>query len=555
MNNEISSIDDNKWRNARERFNEVKYLYNLPHRTADDVKKVATKLKLSVAQVYNLLKKYQTNPTTSAFIPGKRGWQKGHTRLLPRQITIIDEVINDDIYKQEPPKLSDLKLEVDRRCRLKSVVKPSSKAVRNRISLLDKKKLVSKQKGAQKAHQLYDPVRSALKVERPLQLVQIDHTPVDLIITDNERREAICRPWLTLAIDVYTRLILAFYLSLYRPSTVSVAAAMSQMFLPKADWLAARNIGIDWPARGIPEAIAMDNAKEFWCKAIRRACGEYGIEPIYRPVGRPKVLGAHIERLIGTVMGAVHLLPGTTFSNIAQKGKYDSVAKATLTFEEAEHWIALEILGKYHYDKHSGINLSPIGAWHNDFDKSIDFHLEKLDPQKLFVDFLPEVTRTVTREGIVFQKIHYWDDVLTAWLIKQNRKVITKYNPRDLSKIFIKDGNGHINPLGYRDLRHPPVTLSEVKYANSVLNARAAQSVNEDIIFATVLEQRDLVEKALRDKRSARRKRKERELGFSESQYHTNNNHDKTSTENQDNTNSGESWDDPDEDYTSEEWP
>jgi putative transposase len=46
---------------------------------------------------------------------------------------------------------------------------------------------------------------------------------------------------------------------------------------------------------------------------------EYGIRIDYRPPGTPH-FGGHIERLIGTTMGAVHLLPGTTFSNVAEKG-------------------------------------------------------------------------------------------------------------------------------------------------------------------------------------------------------------------------------------------
>ena len=41
----------------------------------------------------------------------------------------------------------------------------------------------------------------------------------------------------------------------------------------------------------------------------------------FRPPGSPH-FGGHIERLIGTMMGAVHLLPGTTQSSVAAKGSY-----------------------------------------------------------------------------------------------------------------------------------------------------------------------------------------------------------------------------------------
>jgi len=43
--------------------------------------------------------------------------------------------------------------------------------------------------------------------------------------------------------------------------------------------------------------------------------------------------------LIGTQMGAVHLLPGSTFSNPEQRGYYDSEKSARMTLRELERWI------------------------------------------------------------------------------------------------------------------------------------------------------------------------------------------------------------------------
>jgi hypothetical protein len=44
-------------------------------------------------------------------------------------------------------------------------------------------------------------------------------------------------------------------------------------------------------------------------------------------------------------MGAVHLLPGTTFSDVKQKGCYPSEARAILTISELERRLALQIAG------------------------------------------------------------------------------------------------------------------------------------------------------------------------------------------------------------------
>jgi putative transposase len=137
--------------------------------------------------------------------------------------------------------------------------------------------------------------------------VQIDHTLVDVIVVDSATRTPIQRPWLTLAIDVYSRCVVGFYLSLEPPSATSVAMCILHTALPKAPWLAARKIDETWPIQGIMKRLHLDNAKEFRSEALRRGCEQYGIEIDFRPVRTPHY-GGHIERLIGTMMGQVHLL-------------------------------------------------------------------------------------------------------------------------------------------------------------------------------------------------------------------------------------------------------
>ncbi len=73
-------------------------------------------------------------------------------------------------------------------------------------------------------------------------------------------------------------------------------------------------------------------------RALRRGCEQYGIAIDYRPVRTPHY-GGHIERLIGTMMGKVHLLPGTTFSNVHVKGDIDPGKTAAMTLDELERWL------------------------------------------------------------------------------------------------------------------------------------------------------------------------------------------------------------------------
>jgi putative transposase len=111
---------------------------------------------------------------------------------------------------------------------------------------------------------------------------------------------------------------LGFYVSLDAPSLVSVAMVLTHAVLPKEHWLADRELEVPWPMAGIPDVLHLDYAPEFDSELLRRGAQEYGMRIEHRPAGKPH-FGGHIERLIGTMMGAVHLLPGTTFSNVAEE--------------------------------------------------------------------------------------------------------------------------------------------------------------------------------------------------------------------------------------------
>ena len=161
--------------------------------------------------------------------------------------------------------------------------------------------------GAKASRQRHHPVPGSYQVERAYEVVQIDHTLVDVIVVDRVHRKPLQRPWLTLAIDVASRMVAGFYLTLEPPSILSVALVIQHLVQSKFDWLESLGIDADWPAEGLPETIHVDNAKEFRSKAMKRGAEEHGISLQYRPIGAPHY-GGHIERLIGTMMGAVHLL-------------------------------------------------------------------------------------------------------------------------------------------------------------------------------------------------------------------------------------------------------
>jgi len=320
----------------------------------------AEALGLSPRMVYRLVARFRRRPQVSSLAPGVRGRGSRSRALDPQVETIIASAIKEVYLRPERPPLVELWRAVGRQCLTRGLKMPAYHTVAACVRQYDARAVVQARAGAAAARQRYGPLKaSSLQPGWPLEVVQIDHTRLDVLVVDEVERQPLGRrPWLTLAIDVASRVVTGFHVAFEWPSSLTVALALTQAVLPKGGWLSERQLALSWPAAGLPEALHLDNAAEFKAEALERGAREYGVQLLYRPPGRPH-FGGHIERLIGTMMGAVHLLPGTTFSDPQEKGAYPSEKGAALTLAELERWLALQILGVYHQSVHAGLGRPP----------------------------------------------------------------------------------------------------------------------------------------------------------------------------------------------------
>jgi putative transposase len=74
---------------------------------------------------------------------------------------------------------------------------PAENTVRARIRALDPLKVIKKREGHNSARTLMPAAGKAPEPEAPLNVVQIDHSPMDVIVVDEIAREPIGRPYLT----------------------------------------------------------------------------------------------------------------------------------------------------------------------------------------------------------------------------------------------------------------------------------------------------------------------------------------------------------------------
>ena len=467
------------------------------------------RLGMGRSTLYTLVRRYRQRPQASSLLPWKRGRPNNVTLLDQGREELLNTCIREFYLTPERPSMAALIRELRRRFSEQRLPAPNYRTVRRRVAALDQRLVIQKREGARRAREKLGPVQvSSLRPEWPLDIVQIDHTPVDVIVVDRESRLPIGRPWLTLAIDVATRMVAGFHVSLWDPSALSISLTLSHAVLSKTTWLADRELqNLTWPTCGLPRVIHVDNAKEFHSEALVRGCQEYGIQLDHRPVRQPH-FGGHIERLIGTMMGTVHLLPGTTFSNVREKGSYASEKRARLTLPELERWLALQIAGVYHLSIHSALGRSPLAAWEDGIEKRKQPIRHPADDNEFVLDFLPAVPRRVQRDGIHFSNIRYWDSVLSPWAGRLKQPLLIKYDPRNLSRVYVQDPDGRHWPVPYANLGQPPISLWELEEARKELRRQGRSNLAEQSIFASILEQRRIVNEAASSSRQRRRREK-----------------------------------------------
>lgn len=500
---DINAVDDVAWEQAVAREAVIRRLASKTTPNRAEFLKACRDLGLKRSRLYELISAYKARPVTSSLLAAQVGTPTGSRRLPGEIETVISEAIEDFYKSLQKPSINALQKEVRRRCSQRGLRPPCWTTLRDRVAAIDPAELSAAREGAKASRQRHRPVPGSYQVVRAYEVVQIDHTLVDVIVVDRVHRKPLQRPWLTLAIDVASRMVAGFYLTLEPPSALSVALSIQHLVQPKFDWLKALGIDADWPAEGLPETVHVDNAKEFRSKAMKRGAEEHGISLQYRPIGAPHY-GGHIERLIGTMMGAVHLLPGSTFSSIKDRGDYDSLAKSAMTLDELEHWLALEIT-RYHAERHRSLGIPPVAAWNEAYALREAPLRRPYDPEGFRIDFLPSTERMVRRDGIHLFGLRYWDDVLSLWAGRQDRRLRVSYDPRDLSTIFVRRPEGQRYPVRFADLRHPSITLAEHRRAQAILRERGRALEDEDLIFAVIEEQRALVDAASIRTRKARR--------------------------------------------------
>lgn len=506
---DINTLSEKKWELAQKRFEIIKPILDNSG-NIELVKEVSKESKKSIATLYRWVKLYKDYGTISSILGKPKTGGKGRSRLEPEQDEIIKKYIKSTFLNSSRTSIKKTIRLIIAECYDKNIQPPHSNTIRSRIKNLSEEEVMKKRIGIKEAGYKFNPIKNSFPgAEYPLSVVQIDHTRVDLILVDEYYRKPYKRPWITVAIDIFSRMVVGFYLSFDTPGALGTGLCIAHSILPKEIWLEKIGVKAEWPCWGFMNTIHVDNAKEFRGNMLKMACTNYNINLEFRPIATPH-FGGHIERLLGTFSKEIHDLPGTTFSSPELRKNYDSEGRASLTLSEFEKWLTLYITKIYNVKEHSALGMSPLNKYKEGIigtreNPGIGIIPRVFNERKLRLDFMPFEERTVQEYGVLIDHITYYHDVLRRFIHSKTdntkNKFIFRRDPRDISVIYFYDPElKEYFDIPYRDTSLPSISIWEFNDVIRTLKKNKTP-INERNIFNTYREMDDIEKKAIRETR------------------------------------------------------
>lgn len=266
---------------------------------------------------------------------------------------------------------------------------------------------------------------------RPFQYVHIDHTQLDIELISSRTGKSLGRPWLSFAIDAWSRRIVGFYLTFEAPSYRSVMMLLRDMVKRH---------------QRLPEFIVVDNGSDFLADAFQTFMQIMGVHVRYRPAGNPRH-GAVMERVYGTGNTQyIHNLAGNTKAtkNVRMTtGKHMPVNFAQWTLEAMyyglQHW-ATEY---YDNERHPALDCSPREAFIRGVKESgARPQRQILCNQDFLIATCPPVDRSGVRKvhgqrGVKVNEMLYWSPEFRNQSVA-GQSLPVRYDPWDASSVYVR---------------------------------------------------------------------------------------------------------------------
>lgn len=347
-----------------------------------------------------------------------------------------------------------------------------------------------------------------LRADFSNQIVQCDHTKLDIRIVDKDGNLLSWRPWLTTVVDTFSSCLIGYRLWHKQPGSHEVSLALRHAILPK-QYLPDYQLENDWNIYGAPlQYFFTDGGKDLSrSKHIKTIGKKLGFQCELRD--RPPQ-GGIVERLFKTINTQVLAsLPGYQPPRAGEKdeaAQERAEKEASLTIEDLDKLLAIYFCDDYN---HQPYPKDPRETRYQRWFKGMGNRLpEPVKERDLDICLMKEEQRIVQAHGsIYFENLTYRCEELRSRI---GEYVMLRYDPEHILTLFIYGpskgdelgefiGHAHAINMDAQDL-----SLSELKQQNKERSNAKRQHSNYDALLA--LDKRNkLAEQRKQDKKERQR--------------------------------------------------
>jgi putative transposase len=437
----------------------------------DDTRSRKKGLRVEVATLYRAIKNcgVKGHRPLAAFLSGQgQGPRKRYPRvvehLLDRTVSFFWELRSrdyDDAYAFFFTELKKINAERLRK-KLPEIKKfpRKTEVIRRRIQKNKCYVRWGTKHGPKNARKKFKGQGDHISAKWPLELCIIDSTPLDdylvhkIHVVDTETCLPLGRPWLTVCLDVATRMPLGFLVSFEPPSVYSALTTLKRVIKTKRYMTKLYpHITRVWDGFGVPVELLMDNTWEHKSPSLKHSLRNVGIELHWAPV-RSAEYKSIKERFFHTInTGLIHKLPGGVpyHPYLMKQVGLDPMKDAVVSLDDINAFIH-EFIVNYIYDKHTGLGAVPGRVWH---DKLMMNRRRVIRTDSLDHILGRVETAVLAPSGITFKNMEFHDreavSSLLEDLVKETKirsqsprenapsrvKVLITWNPADAGSITV----------------------------------------------------------------------------------------------------------------------
>lgn len=361
----------------------------------------------------------------------ERGNRKPKAPYESREL--LDKFIAEHFETPRQAKAASVYRAYQRACEQQNLTPLSRSTFYQRLKQRRSPRLLRKRKGAKVAYAeqpwhwelTYTTPRHG---DRPLSIVHIDHTKLDLELRSSTSGRLLGRPWLTLLIDAYSRRILAVYLSFDAPSYRACMMALR---------ICVQRFG------RFPVAVVVDGGKEFHSLYFDTLLARYNCIKKTRPGASPR-FGSVIERLFGTTNTQfVYNLLGNTQASKQPRSltlAIDPKGQAVWTLGDLYAYLVEWAYQIYDLSEHPALGMTPHSAYESGLIQTGEREHRQIPYNEDFLMTTYPSTRTGVAliqpgRGIKLNYLYYWSDAFRNGEVERT-KVPVRYNPFDIGLAY-----------------------------------------------------------------------------------------------------------------------